>query len=114
MMKLGTETGSLINHVMSQSHGATMPQVGMGATICGWSDRHAATIVKVTECQIYVQRDRVIRTDSNGMSESQHYDYAADPLAPVEIFRRTKRGWRNKGGRSLSIGHRSEFYDYSF
>mgnify|MGYP001576962564 CR=1 FL=1 len=41
-LRAGTQTGSLINHLMSGSKGAE-PEVGMGATILGWSDRHPAT-----------------------------------------------------------------------
>lgn len=43
-MKLGRETGSLINHLLSHSK-EPAPAVGMGATILGWSDRHPATVV---------------------------------------------------------------------
>lgn len=113
MMKLGTETGSLVNHVIASQQQPT-PEVGMGATICLWSDRHACTIVKVTPSQVHVQADKATRTDKNGMSESQEYSYERQPSAPVEIFRKTKRGYRNKGGSYLSIGVRREYYDFSF
>lgn len=113
-MKLETETGSLVNYLMS---GGTPPEpkVGDGATILMWTDRHAATIVKVTPCTVSVQRDKAIRTDANGMSESQSYRYEPDPDAEVEVFRKTKRGWRKSGGgAALLIGDRDEYYDYSF
>lgn len=113
-MKLGTETGSLINHVLAHPAQCT-PVVGGGATICLWSDRHAATIVKVTPSQVHVQQDKATRTDKNGMSECQEYAYEADTSAPVRIFRKTKRGYREAGGGSyLSIGVRREYYDFSF
>lgn len=112
-MKLGTETGSLINHVMT-SGGQVQPEVGMGATVCHWSDRHAGTIVKVTATQIHVQGDKAVRIDKNGMSESQQYEYHRNPEAPISVFRKTKRGWRNKSGAGLLIGSREEYYDYSF
>lgn len=111
-MRLGTETGSVMNHLMTSS-AQPEPVVGMGATICCWSDRHAATIVKVTQCQIHVQEDIATRTDSNGMSDCQTYSYAPNPDAPVIVFRKTKRGWRSKSG-GLLIGTRREYYDYSF
>lgn len=114
-MKLGTETGSMVNHLMSGTIGAPEPTVGMGATILCWTDRHAATIVKVTSSQIHVRRDRAIRVDNNGMSEVQQYTYEQDPTADVEVFRKTKRGWRKTGGgASLRIGDRAEYHDYSF
>lgn len=114
-MKLGTETASLTNHLMSGTNGAPTPEVGMGATILMWTDRHAATIVKVTPSQIHVKRDKAVRADNNGMSEMQQYNYEADPTADVEIFRKTKNGYRKAdGGHSLRIGDRSEYHDYSF
>ena len=113
MMKAGTETGSLMNHVMSRSHVNT-PKVGMGATILMWTDRKACTIVKVTPTQIHVQEDKATRTDSNGMSESQTYNYERDQQAPVLVFRLTKRGYRNNCGNGISIGHRAAYHDYSF
>jgi hypothetical protein len=112
MLKAGTETGSLTNHVMSYDR--TTPVVGMGATILCWTDRHAATVVKVTRTQCHVRRDKATRADANGMSETQSYTYAPDPSQSVELFRLTKNGWRNSSGNGLLIGHREEYYDFSF
>jgi hypothetical protein len=111
-MKLGSETGSLINHVMSRE--SVKPEIGMGATILCWSDRHAATIIKMTPKSVTVQRDKAIRTDKNGMSESQDYTYERNENGSISTFRLTKRGWRNKSGEGLRIGDRREYYDYSF
>lgn len=114
-LKLGTETGSLQNHLMSGSPREPTPVAGMGATILRWTDRHAATIIKVTPAQVHVRRDKATRIDRNGMSESQDYDYECDPTAAIQIFRRTKRGWRQAGGGgALRIGDRDEYHDYSF
>lgn len=79
-----------------------------------WTDRHAATIVRVTPTQVHVRRDIAKRVDNNGMSELQTYEYAEDPSAEVEIFRKTKNGYRNKNGDGLMIGERREYYDTSF
>lgn len=111
-MKLGSETGSLMNHVMTTS-GQAEPKVGDGATICMWSDRHACTIIKVTRCTVTVQEDKAIRTDTNGMSESQTYSYEPDPNGATYVFRKTKSGWKSKGV-GLLIGVRRHYYDYSF
>ena len=114
-LKLGRDTGSLTNHMMSRPYGEPKPEVGMGATILMWSDRHAATIVKVTPTQVHVQRDKATRTDDRGMCESQDYTYERDPTATVEVFRLTKRGWRAPGGGAgLLIGDRDEYHDFSF
>lgn len=112
-MRLGSETGSLMNHVFTASR-QVEPVVGMGATMCAWTDRHAATIVKVTKTQVHVQQDIARRIDTNGMSEMQTYAYEPDPKAPVIVFRKTKRGYRSKCGYGLLIGARREYYDFSF
>jgi hypothetical protein len=111
MMKAGTETGSLMNHVMSR--GETKPEVGMGATILMWTDRKAGTIIKVTPTQVHVQVDKATRTDTNGMSESQEYAYERDTNGAVYVFRMTKRGYRCNGN-GLGIGYRRAYHDYSF
>ena len=115
-MKLGTETGSLINHVMANS-GQAKPEVGMGCTIFSWTDRHAATIITVSPSgkTVKVQRDIAKRTDTNGMSEVQSYEYSPDPEARVLTFRLTKKGWRSTDtSGSLGIGFRKAYHDYSF
>lgn len=112
-MKLGTQTASMTNYLMSGTNGQPTPEVGMGATILMWTDRHAATIVKVTRTQIHVKQDHAKRTDTRGMSESQEYEYTPNPNAPTIVFRKTKRGYRSQAG-SLRIGDRNEYHDYSF
>ena len=74
-MRLGRETNSITNWMLSTTKGAPEPVVGMGATILMWTDRHAATIVKVTPCTIHVKRDKAIRVDGGGMTEMQKYRY---------------------------------------
>lgn len=113
-------TGSLVNHLMDRTQDPA-PEVGMGATLLGWTDRHAATIVEVpNERTVVVQADTATRTDNNGMSDAQSYDYAANPDAPRVTYTLRKNGrWVRKGessknGARLSIGHRSSYYDYSF
>lgn len=115
-MRLGTETISFQNHMLSGTVGAPEPEVGMGATILMWSDRHAATIVRVTKTQVHVQRDKATRIDNNGMSESQRYTFEPNPEAAVEVFRKRKgnRWVLSGGGASLRIGDRSSYHDFSF
>lgn len=123
MMKLGTQTGSLINHVMSTDRAAE-PKIGDGATELMWSDRHACTIVRVVRFKsgtrkgqisaIHVQRDNAICTDGNGMSDAQHYRYERNLEARVDIFRVNQRGKFCRNSSQLLIGERCEYYDYSF
>jgi hypothetical protein len=46
MMRLGSGTGSLVNHIYSRST-PVEPEVGMGATRLSWTDRHPATVTEV-------------------------------------------------------------------
>jgi len=75
-LKIGSQTGSVMNYLMSTNN--TEPKIGEGATELLWSDRHAWTVIEVSEdkkaCRI--QRCDSKRTDSNGYyTESQDYDY---------------------------------------
>lgn len=132
-MKLGTDTGSLINHVMSREIAVTedgnpvIPFVGMPATILLWSDRDPATVISFDGKILKVQEDNAVRTDGNGMSECQTYEYSEDKNGSIFCFRRDKRGfWKevvfnpetnryNKtDGVGLRLGEREKYYDYSF
>ena len=104
--------GSLINRMAERSK-SPEPEIGMGATELLYSDRHAYTIIAKTRCTITVQQDKAIRTDKNGMSDCQTYDFERDPEGTVKIVRKTKRGWKSHGTR-FAIGYRDEHYDFSF
>lgn len=112
MLKAGTETGSLVNHILSAS-GQPKPEVGMGATILMWTDRWAATIVKVTPKQVHVRQDRATLTKGHWSTEIQEYKHEPDPDAPVLVFRMTKRGYRCNGW-GLFVGNRRQYRDPSF
>ena len=132
MLKAGTQTGSLMNHLYSRAtKGQPEPVVGMGATLLSWTDREAATIVEVTKTKsgawlIAVQEDNAQRIDSNGFSESQEYEYSPNPEAAKQWFRfEEAKGWRSvrqgekgrwklTGGGGLLIGSRRKYHDFSF
>jgi len=127
-MRLGTETGSLVNHVYSRTD-SEPPYVGMPATLLLWTDRNPATVVDVNmkgRC-IVVQEDDYKRVDSNGLSESQQYEYTRNPNGSVHIFRKNKKGeWvmhrlnleTNRlvqaRGAGLRLGSREKYHDFSF
>jgi len=122
MLKLGSGTGSLVNHLVSRSKGLE-PVVGMGATELMWTDRHALTIVEVNEkkTMVVVQRDNVKRIDNGGpYTESQDYEFTPNPNATRVPYTLRKNGaWVKlgesmKGGSRISIGRRSEYCDPSF
>lgn len=118
--------GSVSNRMSACAvKGAPTPVVGMGATELCFSDRHAHTIVSVEKYRgkdagrIGVQQDHAKRTDSNGMSESQTYEYTPNTEGGVEYYtlRKTGQYVRDgeslKGGTVLAVGYRDEYYDYT-
>jgi hypothetical protein len=114
--------GSLFNHMMANSNNP-QPSIGMGATRILYTDRHAGTIVSVNEKTLIWRRDaanRILSNEESFMNDSQSYEFASDPNGTEYIFTLRKNGrWVQKGesmysGTKLSIGHRSEYYDFSF
>lgn len=99
--------GSYDIYVRSQP----LPEVGMHATYCIGSDRYPYEIVAVKGNTITVRRMGYKRTDSNGLSESQSYDYFSQPEAETETvkFSRKDGGW----GR-FSLGRANAYFDPSF
>jgi hypothetical protein len=96
--------------------------VGDGGTVCGWSDRHACTVIAVSALGkvVRVQRDKATRTDENGMSDRQTYTYERDTEGATYDFSLRKNGmWVEVGspmrdGYVLQLGHRRSYYDFSF
>ena len=127
-MNVGTQTGSLVNHMYSRmTNGAPEPTVGMGVTMLMWTDRQAGTIVEVNTKKRYiaVTEDSTKRTDNNGISESQKYEYNAVMDGYRNYYRKDRKNqWRRcfykENGRlvfgsgGLIIGHRESYYDFSF
>lgn len=64
------------------------PVVGMGVTINYYTDRDPATIIEVSKSgkQAKIQKDNAKRIDDNGRSESQKYEYSANPEAPIQTI----------------------------
>lgn len=102
-------------------HEPVVPEVGMGATVIMWSDRYAVTIVEVSPNgkSVKVQSDNYKRTDTNGMSENQSYEFSPNPDAPITTYTLRKNGrWVHQGssmnGQGLAIGFRDAYHDFSF
>lgn len=125
-MKIGRDTGSLVNWVVGNSKSAE-PEIGMGVTFLDWTDRSPGTIVEIRpDGKIGVQADNYVRTDKNGFSEQQTYDYTPNPEAPVCYFQKDKDGrwegtqfnpatkrWK-KNSQRISVGFREKYHDFSF
>lgn len=136
-MQLNTETGSLVNHLLSGTDGQPEPEEGMGITFLGWTDRHAGTIHRVGRkggliVEFWASRDEATRTDNNGQSESQSYSFKPDPGGRMFHYKRDRKGqWRKHGpklardserliygvldeSQNIRLGERDQYYDYSF
>lgn len=94
-----------------------VPVVGMGITLLHYSDRSTGTITRVATSgkRFWFQKDRAIRTDTNGMSDSQQYRYEGDPGAEVREARISRNSqWKATGGWKIILGERRAYHDYSF
>ena len=123
-MRLYSETGSLMNHMMSSS--SRRPKVGEGATILGWTDRKAYEVISVSKDgkEVVLQRYSPRRADDRGMTDAQEYIY--DTLIESYLTLRFRYGrWYEKyegeeGEKPfyckahVIFGEKMEYYDYSF
>ena len=129
-MKLGSETGSLVNHLMSTSLNDE-PNIGTPATLLSWSDRAAATVtdvfVKNGRTIVEVTYDLSIVVRGSSAEGSAEYRYERDPSGSVCYFRREKTGawfrvrknedtgrWVRGGRVGILFGHRETYYDPTF
>tara|TARA_R110000744_G_scaffold134922_3_gene244231 strand:- start:7544 stop:8071 length:528 start_codon:yes stop_codon:yes gene_type:complete len=85
-------SGSFVNWMMSNNN--TLPEIGEGATELMWSDRqpHQVTWVSDDKSECIIQSINAKRIDTNGMSESQNYDYSDVTDHKQHLI------WRNKQG----------------
>lgn len=115
----------MVQHDSSQNHQCSSmislkPEAGMGATEIYWTHRSAYTITEViNDKKIVVQRDKAKRTDENGMSDIQIYEFSPDPNgSKLTLTLRNNGCWVPVGERTSDrhfiIGMRQEFYDYNF
>ena len=133
-MNLGTQTSSLVNHLYSRmTVDSPNPEVGMPATILGWTDRNAATVTKVTELvgqwawEIEVAEDVVMVTSGSTHDGSAVFETVFNPDGYKHLCRmkRKTREWvrgyisaetgkfrKFSGG--LIIGKREHYVDPSF
>lgn len=131
-MKLGTDTGSLVNHIATGGTVNAHPLCGDAATVYGWTDRYACTVTEVViqksgTVEVIVQQDHAKRIDTNGMSECQSYEYSRNEEGRVWTFKLHKGRWKEtyisqetgrvrmfSRGVGLKIGVREHYHDFSF
>jgi len=110
---------------MNQTNWTVVPSitvtVGMGVTMNFHSESKAATLIRISHKgkRIVLQQDKATRVDHNGVSESQTYNYEADPDGSIYFATLRKDGrYRlvgfSKTGKAITLGARREYYDYSF
>lgn len=122
----------------------TVPVVGMGCTMNQYSDRHAGTVIKVSDSgkTLLVQRDNAVLLNGvdSGASDAlefspggfvghtsgtQRYSYTRDLNGTVTKYtlrtlRNGKKVYKAAGSRTgssggtLTLGDRSENYDFNF
>lgn len=124
-MKLGKETGSLMNYLHSGSKD-NLPNVEKGATQLHWTDRTAYFVNSVSKdgksCTI--EMAKAIRIDNNGMSDCQDYKYEREENAVVYNLRFRYGSWYIDHGKdaayeryskiNIKFGYMQAYYDYSF
>ena len=135
-MNIGTQTNSLVNNLYSRmTVGAPAPTVGMAATTLSWTDRHAATVTKVTELtsKVWAYEIHIIEDKPTVVSGSVHdgsavYTFEPNPCGYVDMYRMERktgkwvRGYINgQTGRfkqfrngGLILGMRDHHYDPHF
>ena len=103
-------------------------QVGDGATVCFYTDRHACTIIKRTaktltlrQCKATLKPDFKPEFDIGGFcahctnQNKQDYDYEENPDGTIYTARWSKKKKRFIADKHLRvIAGRREFYDYNF
>lgn len=111
MSKFGSYTNILMNNIAP-----TCPEVGMGCTILSWSDRNPATIVAVSKSgkSFEFTHDHYRRTDKNGFSEVQEYEYTSRPEASRSKARLCKDGRYKCHGQTVLVGEREKYEDPYF
>lgn len=131
-MKLGTETNSLINHIMSNTVCAEEITVGMGATFLSWTDRHPGTViekfVKGAFTYLKIRRD-VVEHVKFECEEVATYEIVDGSDDNFELFRFKTDGssgfmkvginpdtgrYVKIGDGGLALGRREYYYDPSF
>lgn len=96
-----------------------MPAKGDGVTQIVGSDCYPFTVSRVHPdgMRCWVKADDFKRTDTNGFSETQTYEYTQNPNAEEIALRWTGKRWQNVAGARWTpyrIGERKAYTDPSF
>jgi hypothetical protein len=110
----------MINTILANNN--SLPVLDGPATVLSYSDRYPCTVISLTDKEVIVQEDHSRRIDSNGMSETQNYDYSRNLNGRTFTYRKVKSGrrkgqWREGGltdGIGIIFGTREKYYNFSF
>jgi len=110
----------MINDILANNN--SMPVLDGPATVISVTDRYPCTVISVTDKEVIVQEDHARRIDSNGMSETQNYNYSRNANGRKFTYRKVKSGrrkgqWREGGitaGCGIIFGTREKYYNFSF
>src|SRR5208337_5541200 len=112
-----------VNTKVMTPDGKTQLVIGLGATLSGWpytviefNASGKASDEFLIATSVTVTRDDYKRTDKNGLSESQNYEYTTNPHAEPEKCRWSNKFkcYRTKGGTRVHVGHRRAYQNPSF
>jgi hypothetical protein len=119
-MKLNKNSPLFQTHGVAKNVPPVKPEVGMGATYSVGSDRYPFTVVEIiNDKTIVVQGDNYRRTDDNGLSESQEYEFTPNKDGPKRVLTFRSNGrWVEKKDKQNApgyrLGHRSAYQDPCF
>lgn len=72
------------------------PEVGMGVTEISYSDRYPFEVIEIlNDKRIKVREMEAERTDTNGMSDCQEYNYKPNPDGEVKTLVLRNGKWRD-------------------
>jgi hypothetical protein len=133
-MKLGTETGSLVNHVYSFGVlGQPRPYLGMPVTMLSWTDRHPATVIQLFKVGksiiMRVQEDNSVPVPRANpqYGDNIEYTYSLNPEGCTYTYKQNAEGrwcevyfkedtkrWVGTQGGGIHLGHREKYHDPHF
>jgi hypothetical protein len=94
-----------------------LPIIGMGVTFGYGSDRYPGTVTRVSDtgASFWFTRDGYKRTDKNGLSEMQQYEYTPDPegVEHRASLSLTRGAYRRQGA-YIALGYRQAYMDPHF
>ena len=106
------------NETMMTIIKATNINVGDGISLSPYTDWDAYTVIERRDTPkgfvLIIQEDKAIRTDNNGMSDTQSYRFERDENGRTATVKwNAKKQWFTCDGYKVALG-RHAYYDYSF